>query len=71
MRRDTARMLASCSQSMIRASIRAVKPELGSAHGTSICNTPWAEHCTRGTSASRIVLNWQVSRCRKERRRVS
>jgi hypothetical protein len=55
-RRATAEMWASFSQSMNNDSMNAVKPELGSAYGISICSTPCSEHWMRGTSASRIVL---------------
>lgn len=50
---------------MTKASISAVKPEPGSAHGTCTCLTPCSLHCTRLTSAIRIVWNWQVSRWRQ------
>lgn len=72
--RATALMWASFSQPITIASISAVKLDLRSVHGTSVWTTPCSScssHVTLGTSASRIVLNWQVSRWRQVRRRAS
>ncbi len=70
-RRDTAEILASCSQSIAKLSIIAVNRDLSSAHGTFTCRTPCSLHLTRGTSAVRIVRYWHVSKCRHDRRRAS
>jgi hypothetical protein len=69
--RDTAEMLASPSQSITNASNIAVNRPPGSAHGTDTCFTPCSLHFTRGTSATRIVRYWHVSRCRHRRSRLS
>ena len=43
----------------------AVKRLPGSAHGTRTCFTPCSEQEQRGTSAAKMVSNWQVSRWRQ------
>src|SRR5262245_21658444 len=54
-------------QSMARHSNSAVKRLPASAQGTRTCLTPCSGHAQRGTSASRMVWNWHVSRCRQRR----
>jgi len=70
-KRGTPSVEASFNQSITRASNSAVNPEPGSAHGTDTVTTPCSSHFTRGTSATRIVLYWHVSRCRYRRGRES
>lgn len=59
------------SQSIASVSNNAVNRDRSSAEGTSTWRTPCVGHSPRGTSASMIVLYWQVSRCRHRRRRWS
>lgn len=51
--------------------VNAVHRDPGSAHGRRTCWTPGSGTSTRGTSASRMVWNWQVASWREWRSRAS